>query len=105
MNILQRFVAYLRHSATELQKVVWPSKEDLTRYTALVVGVTVISAVFFAALDGALNSAVTSLIAQRKAPISATVDPILPEEALQEIPTEASTSTPAEVEANPLLRN
>lgn len=94
MNIFKRFVAYLRNAQAELQKVIWPSKEDVTRYTTLIVAVTVISAVFFTALDGALNNAVTGLIS-RRLPATATNDlnPIIPEESLQQGPTETETTT------------
>ena len=95
MNIFRRFVAYIRNAQAELQKVSWPTKEDLTRYTSLIIAVTVISAVFFTALDGALNNAVSSLITRRQPAAAQNTNPILPEDALQpsEVQVETATST------------
>lgn len=78
MNVFQRFVNYLRASKIELEKVAWPTKESVIRYSALVVGVSVIAAIFFASLDTALHAGITSLIARRNGTAIAQPAPIAP---------------------------
>ncbi len=53
---------YLRESKEELGKVTWPSKQDVIRYSTLVIGVSVAVAAFFAGLDWALNLGLEKLI-------------------------------------------
>ncbi len=65
MNVFQQFINYLRSSKIELEKVAWPTKESVLRYSALVVGVSLVAALFFAVLDTALHSAITAVIARR----------------------------------------
>lgn len=65
MNILARFTNYLRSAKTELQKVSWPTREETFRYSALVIGVTVFTAAFFASLDFGLSKGVDLLIKNR----------------------------------------
>ena len=62
MKFFQSILSYFRDAIAELQKVVWPSKEDLTRYTILIVTVSVIAAIFFGVLDNVLNTGVRALI-------------------------------------------
>lgn len=49
-----RFKAYLRDSWLELQKVIWPTKEEVLKMTGLVVAVVVIVALFIVAWDRVL---------------------------------------------------
>ncbi len=57
---------YLRSAKTELQKVTWPSREEIIRYSALVIISCVILAAFFAALDIGLNKGITTLLQNRQ---------------------------------------
>ena len=92
MNIFQRLISYFRHAHAELLKVVWPSKEDVTRYTTLIVIVSVAAAVFFAALDTGLNSSITAVL-RRRAPSSSPSNVIIPENSLQPVNVEAEPVT------------
>lgn len=83
MSLVESIVNYFRTSKAELEKVSWPSKNDTIRYSALVVGITVITAVFFAALDLGLHKTVESVLARKTT-----------EQTTQEIPLTTSTSTP-----------
>ncbi len=85
MNTIQRLTSYFRHSYTELLKVVWPSKEEVTRYGILIVVVSVIAAVFFATLDTGLNSGISAVLRQRNPGTAAQSDVIIPEDSLQPI--------------------
>jgi preprotein translocase SecE subunit len=49
-----RFKAYLRDSWLELQKVIWPAKEEVLKMTGLVVAVVMVVAVFIVAWDQVL---------------------------------------------------
>ncbi len=51
MNPLQRVTEYLRSSIAELKKVTWPTRDQTIRYSALVIGVSVLAGAFFAGLD------------------------------------------------------
>jgi preprotein translocase SecE subunit len=49
--IVRGIVAYFRGVWTELNKVTWPTREETTRLTAVVLGVTISFAVALGALD------------------------------------------------------
>lgn len=57
------FVRYLRESKEELRKVTWPSKQDTTKYTILILAIGIVIALFFAGLDGLLTTGLERLIA------------------------------------------
>lgn len=57
---------YLRSAKAELEKVTWPSREEVARYSALVIVSCVVLAAFFAALDIGLNRSVTALLENRQ---------------------------------------
>ncbi|NDJ78376.1 MAG: preprotein translocase subunit SecE [Chloroflexi bacterium] len=48
---VRHVVAYLRGVASELQKVTWPSREETTRLTLVVLAVTTVFALALGALD------------------------------------------------------
>ncbi|OGL66724.1 preprotein translocase subunit SecE [Candidatus Uhrbacteria bacterium RIFCSPHIGHO2_01_FULL_63_20] len=56
------FLRYLREAKEELEKVAWPSRADVVRYSALVIVVGVALAAAFAALDWALSLGLEQLI-------------------------------------------
>jgi preprotein translocase subunit SecE len=49
--VVRSIAAYLRGVASELQKVTWPTREEATRLTAVVLGVTIAFAVTLGLLD------------------------------------------------------
>jgi len=55
-------IGYLKEAQEELKKVTWPSKKDATRYSIIVIGVTVAMGAFFAILDWILNLGLDKLI-------------------------------------------
>ncbi len=65
MNIIEKLIAYLRSSKHELTKVTWPSKQTTTRYSVLVITVSVVVAIFFGLLDYGLSEVVNVTILQR----------------------------------------
>lgn len=42
---------YVKESIIELKKVSWPSKKETYRYTLLVIGLSLVMAIFLGALD------------------------------------------------------
>ena len=59
-------IRYLREVKEELEKVAWPTRADVLRYSGLVVAVSVGMAVFFAALDWVLTLGLEKLISLSK---------------------------------------
>jgi len=49
--VVRSIVAYLRGVASELQKVTWPTREETTRLTAIVLGVTLAFSIGLGLLD------------------------------------------------------
>jgi len=81
MKPVHALIDYLRSSKTELEKVSWPSKKDTIRYSSLVLGVSVIVALFFAGLDYGLGNLVGNLLQGRSsvaqpAPTETTPTPV-----------------------------
>lgn len=62
VNPLTWLVRYLRESKEEMQKVTWPSKQETTKYSILVVVLCLIIATFFGGLDWLLNFGLDQLI-------------------------------------------
>lgn len=49
--MLQRLTTYLKEVRIELKKVTWPTREETTRYTLVVIVVSIALAVFLGGLD------------------------------------------------------
>ncbi len=94
MKFLTNTKTYFQNAITELQKVVWPSKNELMRYTILVVSASVIAALFFSVVDFGFSTGVKALI-ERRTPAPIQQDVIIPEDSL-------SQTIPAEVEVTPI---
>lgn len=52
---MHKFIQYLKDSRSELKKVAWPSKEETTKHTLIVIGVSLFMAIFLGAVDYLLN--------------------------------------------------
>lgn len=79
MNIMQKFVDYIRSAKHELTKVTWPSKDLTTRYSILVIIISVAVALFFGVLDVGLSKLVTVAVVQRAGNASDITDtPVVP---------------------------
>jgi preprotein translocase subunit SecE len=65
MNVAQKLVEYLRASKDEVKKVSWPSRKDTIRYSALVIGASVVMAAFFAGLDSGFQAMWNYIITQK----------------------------------------
>ncbi len=49
-----RFKAYLRDSRLELQKVIWPTPEEVIKMTGLVIAVVIVVGIYIVVCDQAL---------------------------------------------------
>jgi len=49
--MLTKLINYLREVKIELKKVNWPTKGETLRYTLIVIGVSLVTALFLGALD------------------------------------------------------
>lgn len=61
-NPLRWFWNYLRESQEELKKVTWPSKEDVVKYSVLVIGISLVIGIFMAILDFGFTIGLEKLI-------------------------------------------
>ncbi|MEA3272895.1 MAG: preprotein translocase subunit SecE [Patescibacteria group bacterium] len=50
-QIPKKIINYVIESKRELQKVVWPTKKETTKYTMLVIGISIAVATFFGIID------------------------------------------------------
>lgn len=66
LSLNNNFVSnYIRESQKELRKVAWPSRKTVIRDTFIVVGISVVMAAFFGALDFGLSGGVQKLLDYR----------------------------------------
>lgn len=78
MKPIESLVDYFRSSKAELKKVTWPSRQETIRYSALVMGVSIAIAIFFAGLDFGLGKVIDAAVTSR-----------------QSIPTDQQAPTPS----------
>jgi preprotein translocase SecE subunit len=71
---------YVKHSIAELKKVTWPNRDVTVRFSTLVIIVSLIFAIFFAALDYGLQKAVDMVFIPRATapvPVETQTEPTL----------------------------
>lgn len=61
---MQQLTQYMQEVTTELKKVSWPTKAQTIDKTLLVLGVSVVVAVYIGGLDFVFQKVITSLITQ-----------------------------------------
>lgn len=59
---MNKLTKYIKESVLELKKVTWPSKKETYRYTLLVIGLSLLVAVFLGALDYIFNFGLETII-------------------------------------------
>lgn len=62
MSAVTKVKDYFHGAYSEAKKVTWPTQKQTTNYSLLVIAMTVGMAVFFAAVDYALNLGLTQLL-------------------------------------------
>ena len=62
MQAVKKLTAYLRDSKEEIKRISWPSRKDITRYSVLVIVLTILTAAFSGGLDIVFNKLIAWLI-------------------------------------------
>jgi preprotein translocase subunit SecE len=65
MNIFGRIKSFLKEVLLETKKVNWPTQKEILRYTLLVIGLSVVLAVFLGGTDVVFTRLLNQLILQR----------------------------------------
>ncbi len=92
MNLIDRSRNYFRASKEELLAVAWPSREDIIRYTGLVIATVIVFGIFFSALDFVINAGIQAIITSKTGTTQNAATPI------QQAPGAVDVS-PIEIEA------
>jgi len=61
-NPVVQLTTYFKESVAELKKVSWPTREQTKNYTLLVIGLSVVVAIFFSVLDLGFNKIIEFII-------------------------------------------
>ena len=48
---MDKFITYLKDTRAEMKHVAWPTRQQALVYTALVIGISVVAAMFLGAFD------------------------------------------------------
>ncbi len=62
--MVNRLTTYLKESVEELRKVTWPTKNETTNYTLMVIGVSLAVSVFLYLLDMVFTTGLSLLISR-----------------------------------------
>ncbi len=57
-----KIISYIKESKDELKKVIWPSRKETIKYTILVIGISIATAIFLGAIDFGLNIVIEKII-------------------------------------------
>ena len=55
MNIFAKISTYLKDAWKEIRKVSWPTKKETRQYTYLVIGISIVTAIYLGGLDYLFN--------------------------------------------------
>ncbi|MBN8210769.1 preprotein translocase subunit SecE [Bacillus sp. NTK071] len=61
-SIVQRSGKFFRNVASEMKRVSWPTRKELTRYTIVTVTTVIFIAVFFALVDQGISSLIRLIL-------------------------------------------
>ena len=59
---MDKLTKYFRDTASELKQVSWPTQHQAMMYTSLVIGISVVVALFVGAFDYGFSQVINSLI-------------------------------------------
>lgn len=51
LNVFGKIITYLKEVKIELKKVNWPTRKQATKYTLIVIGVSIATAIFLGGVD------------------------------------------------------
>lgn len=78
MLIFNKILDYLRSAKNELTKVTWPSKQNTTRYSVLVIVISLSVAAFFGLMDMSLSKLVAASLANKTIAPTQPMEPAMP---------------------------
>lgn len=59
---MKKIISFIKEARAELKKVSWPSKDQTIKYTGIVIGVSLATALFLGVLDLLFSSGVGKFI-------------------------------------------
>lgn len=62
MNIFGKISNFLKEVASEVKKVNWPTQKETVRYTLIVIGISIVVALFLGGLDFVFTSLLNKFI-------------------------------------------
>ena len=62
MNITQKINLFFKEVLVEMKRVSWLSQKDVIRYTLIVLGITIIVAIFLGGLDYIFTTVIKSFV-------------------------------------------
>jgi preprotein translocase SecE subunit len=82
MNPIKALTTYIRACVEEAKKVAWPTRQETIRFSSLVIGVSLVVAVFFGAIDAGFSKLVSVGLTAREqafpsAPAPTTEQPVV----------------------------
>ncbi len=102
MNLFAQLRAYFASSRRELEAVRWPTRQETIRYSALVIAISIVFALFFGALDFGLNRLVRAFVASQPAPIEQNVPgDITPTTSPIDVEATTDSGAPADIKVVP----
>jgi preprotein translocase subunit SecE len=51
MNFFEKIISFLKDVKVELKKVSWPSRKEATKYTIIVIIISIVTAAFLGGID------------------------------------------------------
>ncbi|MBP7738003.1 MAG: preprotein translocase subunit SecE [Spirochaetes bacterium] len=62
LDPIRRFIAYVRDAKDELKKVTWPTRDEVTSFTMVVVVALLVISIFLWAVDAGLMYLINSVV-------------------------------------------
>jgi preprotein translocase subunit SecE len=62
MNIFDKIASFLGEVRMEIKKVNWPTRSETLRYTLIVIGISVATAIFLGGIDFGFTTAINKFL-------------------------------------------
>lgn len=103
--MIKPIISYFTSAKEELEKVSWPTREDVVRYSAIIIVATAALAIFFAAIDLGLHTAVSTVLTKRFQGTSQTTQDTTPQtQPTVDVTTSTVDVTPSTNDTNVLKK-
>lgn len=61
-KVMNKLSTYVKESVEEMKKVTWPTKKETYHYTLLIIGISLIMAIFLGALDYGFQEGIKAIL-------------------------------------------